>query len=73
MTLLKNKQRKTAKRVGELAGKLIDDRIRDAEWCELQSLLTRNDDAGRAYGEAVLLHVGLHRLGSERRKACDSP
>jgi hypothetical protein len=35
--------------------------------------LTRNDDACRAYVETVLLHVGLHCLSSERRKACDSP
>jgi hypothetical protein len=60
--------RQSLERVHELTGKLVDERIRDAEWWELHALLTNSDEGLTAYIEATLLHANLYCLGNESRQ-----
>jgi hypothetical protein len=59
--------RKPVRRVHELTGKLVDERIRDSERSELHSLLTNSDEGRLAYIEAMLLHADLYHLDNEIR------
>lgn len=46
-------------RVRELTWALVDERIENAQWSELQKLLTDSVDARGAYIEAIQLHSDL--------------
>ncbi|MEX2168026.1 MAG: hypothetical protein WD851_01835 [Pirellulales bacterium] len=46
-------------RVREITWALVDDHIKDAEWSELQTLLTDSTKARLAYIEAMQLHTDL--------------
>ena len=46
-------------RVRELTWALVDDHIEDADWTELQKLLTDSPESRLAYLEAMQLHTDL--------------
>jgi hypothetical protein len=48
-----------AERAHELTGKLVEERIQDAEWQELDVLLGRCAEAREAYIEEIFLHAYL--------------
>ena len=54
--------------VYELTGQLVDGRIRDCEWSELQSLLINSEEGRRAYVNAMLLEAGLYSLFNQFEK-----
>jgi hypothetical protein len=62
------KNRQPAQRVHELTEKLVDQSILDAEWSELQALLTNSAEGRRAYIEPALLRADLYLLGKEFRQ-----
>jgi hypothetical protein len=57
--------RQRARRVRQLAQKLFNERMKDAEWGELRGLLTSFADARRAYIDAVLVQTGLVCMGRQ--------
>jgi hypothetical protein len=58
-------KRQRAGRARQLAIKLFDDRIEDAECSELRGLLIKDVDARRAYLEAVFLQSDLVWMGKQ--------
>ena len=48
-----------AERVREITWALVDEHIEDAEWSELQTLLTDSTEARLTYIEAMQLHTDL--------------
>ena len=61
-----------AERVLELTDKMVDERISETEWSELQALLTNSAEGRRAYVEVMLLQSGLHCLFKEARQEQNS-
>jgi hypothetical protein len=49
----------STERVRELTWAVVDDHIEDAEWNELQKLLTDSAESRLAYIEAIQLHTDL--------------
>jgi hypothetical protein len=68
MTLNSRSKRPHAKRIRELAGRLLDDHLRDSEWRELKAMLVSSDDGRRVYVETMLLHAHLYRWGHKRKE-----
>lgn len=61
-----------AKRVLELTDKMVDERIPEAEWSELQALLTNSAEGRRTYVEVMLLQASLHYLFKKSRQEQNS-
>lgn len=61
-----------AKRVLELTDKMVDERIPEAEWSELQALLTNSAEGRRTYVEVMLLQASLHYLFKKSRQEHNS-
>ncbi len=56
-------------RVLELTDKVVDERIPETEWSELQALLTNSAEGRRTYVEVMLLQSGLyHQFNVSRQK-----
>ncbi len=47
---------------------MVDERILEAEWSELQTLLTNSAEGRRTYVEVMLPQAGLHYLFKEARQ-----